>query len=114
VLQINWIKTETLWKNIIATGKIETKELIGFDFILCDEDIKDLNKYLSNWIVPIIPLENPFSSILQEFNPMRNEWNAYIFNKEDKRSIFYAIVRYIENSKFPFDNKNLVKNVLDV
>jgi hypothetical protein len=114
ILEINWIKTEKLWENIIATGKIEPNELIWFDFILCDDDIKNLNKYLQVWIVPITSLKNPLGPILKEFSPMKNEWNSYLFKEEEKWSIFYALVRYLENFKFPFDNKNLVKNVLDI
>jgi hypothetical protein len=49
VLEIEWIKTEKLWENIVATWKIETNELVWFDFILCDNSIKNLNKYLQIW-----------------------------------------------------------------
>jgi hypothetical protein len=69
---------------------------------------------LQAWIVPIISSKNPLNSILKEFNPMRNEWNSYLFEQDDRWAIFYALVRYLENFKFPFDNKNLVKNVLNI
>jgi hypothetical protein len=114
VLEIDWVDTEKLWENIVAIGKIDSNELIWFDFILCDNNIKNLNKYFQVWIVPIVSSKSSLSSILKEFAPMKNEWNSYIFDEEDKWSIFYALVRYLENFKFPFDNKNLVKNVLDI
>jgi len=87
---------------------------IGFDFIVCDENIEDLNDYLSKWVVPIIINTSHLSSILKEFNPLRNEWNSYLFKENNQYDIYYAIIRYLENFKFPFDNKNLVKNVSEM
>ena len=43
---------------------------------------------------------------------MRSEWNAYFYDESNKWSIFSSIVKYMENYTFPFDNKNLVKNVV--
>ena len=114
IIEVEWAENEKLGENIIATSKIEPKSLVWFDFIVCDEDIKNMNKYFELWITPIISTKNPLNSILQEFNPIKNEWNAYLFENTEKWNIFYAIVRYLENYKFPFDNKNLVKNVLDI
>jgi hypothetical protein len=114
VIEIEGVPTEKLWENIIATGKIHNNELVGFDFLICDNDINNLDKFLSYWVVPIILQDNILGSLLTEFNPMKNEWNSYIFKNLDKWSIFYAVIRYLENSKFPFDNENLVKNVLKI
>jgi len=87
---------------------------IGFDFIVCDENIEDLNDYISKWVVPIIINTSHLSAILAEFNPLKNEWNSYLFKEENEYDIYYAIIRYLENFKFPFDNKNLVKNICDM
>jgi hypothetical protein len=76
--------------------------------------VENLSKYLKLWIVPIISANNTLKSVLREFNPMKNEWNAYIFQENNEWHIFYAIARYLENSKFPFDNKNLTKNVIEL
>jgi hypothetical protein len=114
ILEIEWIKDEKLWENVVATWKIKSDELIGFDFIVCDDTIENLNKYFKLWIVPIVGANNTLKSVLSEFNPMKNEWNAYIFQENEKWNIFYAITRYLENSKFPFDNKNLTKNIIEL
>jgi hypothetical protein len=45
---------------------------------------------------------------------MKNEGNSFYYEESNHWSIFYSIVRYMENYKFPFDNKNLIKNVLAV
>jgi hypothetical protein len=51
---------------------------------------------------------------LTEFNASKVEWNAFIFESNALCDIYYAIIRYLENYKFPYDNKALVKNVLDI
>lgn len=114
VVQVEWVDVEKLWNNIVATWNIDKNDFIGFDFILCDEDIENLNIYLENWVAPIINSDTHMSAILKEFNPMKNEWNSYLFSSNDKWTIFYSIVRYLENHKYAFDNKNLVKNVLSI
>ena len=70
--------------------------------------------YIEKWITPIVLRKNNISTNLTEFNPLQNEWNSFFYEELNKWSIFYSIVRYMENFKFPFDNKNLVKNVLKV
>lgn len=114
IIEIEDIETENLWKNIVATWKINDSLLLGFDFLICDNNISWLKKYLEKWIAPIISEKNHFISILKEFNPAKNEWNSYMYETENKWQIFYALIRYLENYKFPYDNKNLVKNILNI
>jgi len=114
IVEVDWATTEKLWENIIATSKIDENYLIWFDFIVCDDSIKNLNKYFELGITPLISSKNHLNSILKEFNPVKNEGNSYLFESLDKWSVFYSIVRYLENFKFPFDNKNLVKNVINL
>lgn len=84
-----------------------------FDFVVSDYDITSLDLYLSKWIAPILPEKNHMKTLLKEFNPMKNEGNSYFYTINNSWSIFYSIIRYLENYKFTFDNKNLVKNVFD-
>jgi hypothetical protein len=71
-------------------------------------------EYFKNGIIPIIYNSNHISGILTEFNASKVEWNAFIFESNALCDIYYAIIRYLENYKFPYDNKALVKNVLDI
>jgi len=105
---------ETNWYSNITVSWNTQKIHHWFDFIICDSNIEWLNEYFSKWIVPITSEVNQLWSILKEFNPIKNEWNSYLYNDENKWSIFYSVVRYLENYKFPFDNKNLVKNIFEV
>ena len=113
VIEMDNIDTEKLGKNIVATSKIPESFIIGFDFMICDKDASSLKQYLEKWVTPIISKNNTLNSILKEFDPAKNIWNSFLFESENKWQIFYSLVRYLENYKFPFDNRNLVKNILN-
>lgn len=111
------IKTEKEIKqklNIISSTDIKKDLLLGLDFIVTDNETEWLNEYLNSWITPIIPNNNYLSSILKEFDPLSNEWNSFLYEDKNKWSMYYAIVRYLENYKFPYDNRNLVKNIINL
>ena len=101
-------------KNIKITNEIKENLYIGFDFIICDETIQWIENYMKKWIVPLIYNKNYMWSILKEWNPMKNEWNSFLYNKKNEWSIFYSLVKYLENTKFSFDNKSLIKNIIEI
>ena len=116
-LPVNFIvvTSEALKKdsdNVVFVNDISEHE-IWVDFVVCDDEETSLNNYFEKWITPIISKLWHFSSILTEFNPMKNEGNSFLYDNLNAWSVFYTIVRYLENYKFPFDNKNLVKNVFE-
>lgn len=108
-----------IWKwtnqaNIYYSEHIDDETILGCDFIIADKETSDIEKYMKAGIVPIITKKNYLSSLLSEFNPMKNEGNAYIYDQENEWQIFYALCRYIENAKFTFDNQNLINNVTKI
>ena len=98
--------------NIVFIDDISTHE-IWVDFVVFDDEESSLDNYFKKWITPIVSKTSHLSSILNEFNPMKNEGNSFLYDETNAWSIFYSLVRYLENYKFPFDNKNLVKNVFE-
>lgn len=114
VVYSKWADTKIVSDNIVITWELNNWFLSGFDFIVCDDEISNLWKYIEKWITPIIIRKNHMSSILNEFNPLKNEWNSFFYDNLNKWDIFYTIVRYLENYKFSFDNKNLVTNLLKI
>lgn len=107
----NWIDEQ--FKNIYICDNYSNEDLKSFDFVIIDSQETDLSKYTKEAIVTISPNDNHFSSLLKEYNPMKNEWNSYLYDEYNEWSIFHAITRYLENFKITFDNKNLVKNVYE-
>lgn len=114
IVEMPWIETEQLWKNIVATWKINKNDLAWFDFAVFDELDVNISEYTNIWVVPIIKKGSHLSSILTQFNPIKNSWNSFIFYKLNKWCIFAWVVKYLENYKFPYDNKNLVKRVVEI
>jgi len=110
---ISW-KNNNFWDNWNIKF-IDNKSMdSGFDFVVCDWCEDSINQYLNSWIVPVISKNHHISSILKEFDAKKIEWNAFIFENNALCDIYYAIIRYMENYKFPYDHKALVKNVLDI
>jgi len=107
----NWLDEN--FKNLYVCTDIDKINISAFDFVVLDSETNKISEFSENAVVSISPNDNHFSSILKEYNPMKNEWNAYLYDEFNEWSIFHAITRYLENFKITFDNKNLVKNVFD-
>lgn len=123
---LQWIETlgadfvimtpqDTVYKNIYNLTKEEIySQLEWYDFFLCSNTSESLKPILDAGVVPIIYQKNSLSSLLQDFNPMKWEGNSFLYQEENKWNIFATLVKYLENYKFPYDNKNLVKNILEM
>lgn len=100
--------------NFIFIEELNDEILLWLDFALLDNDEWNINNFLINWISPILPENNYLSSLLREFNPLENEGNSYLYMENNNWSLYYAMIRYLENFKFPMDNRNLVKNIISL
>jgi hypothetical protein len=98
--------------NIGYTQKPKQDLLLGFDCIVTDNMLEGLNAYFAQGITPIVPNNHYLKTILAEFDPLDAVGNAFLYQENNVWSMYYALIRYIENYKFPYDNRNLVKNVL--
>ena len=108
---IIWEEKSSDSKNIVFTKKVPSELLEWVNAFITDSKVEKLEEYMKAWIVPIIVKENYLHALLREFNPMKNEGNAFIYDKENAWQIFYALCRFLENAKFHFDYQNLVNNV---
>ena len=99
-------------KNISYNDSIENFDMQWIDAIICNCTDISLETAMKKWVVPIVNENNYLGKILQEFHPWRAEGNAYLYEKDSQWSAYYALIRYLENHKFPYDNRNLVKNVV--
>lgn len=113
IVYIQWEWIQKKW-NVIITWELDTSLKWGYDFIVCCDEVTQLQSYLELWVTPIICKNNHMGSIFTEFNAIRTEWNSYLYQELNSYSIYAAIVRYLENYKFSFDNKNLIKNILSI
>lgn len=100
--------------NICISKEVKNDLLLWFDFILTDNKLDSLKNYIKNSITPLVPTNNHLSWVLREFDPINVEWNSYLYDDKNIWSMFYAVSRYLENYKFPYDNRNLVKNLINL
>jgi len=100
--------------NVVKSKELKKDLLVWFDFVVVDNEIEWLQEYFKFWITPILPNDNHLLSILKEFDPLTSEWNSFLYENKNSWSMYYAIIRYLENYKFPYDNRNLVKNVVNL
>ncbi len=100
------------YKNIAFEKNIENLNFEWIDGVLWQCDSMKLEELMKAWVTPLVNENCYLWKILSEFHPGRAEGNAYIFEKDSSWSAYYALVRYLENHKFPYDNRNLVKNVV--
>lgn len=61
-----------------------------------------------NAVVPIVPAVGTW---FVDFDPMKFEGNAFVFDRTDEYQMFAALVRYLENVRYPGDRRTLLKNV---
>lgn len=102
-------------KNITFVTELPENLEVGIDFVILTDKEKEIYNLTEKGVTPIISKENSFEeNTIKEFNPMQSEGNGYIFEKNNKWEIFYSLTKYLENYKFPYDNRNLVKNVLEI
>jgi hypothetical protein len=84
----------------------------GADAFLTDDwTLVPKDELMKSAVVPIGPSLWAKEYGLTEFNPMKFEWNSFLFEKADKYQMFAALVRYLENVKYPGDKRTLIKNV---
>ena len=117
VLPCNFViaaEGDTKARNIAFDNNIAIDLEVWFDFIVCDENFDDCKKILEKWIVPIMPEECSLCETMEEFNPLDTSGTCYKYVWNTHYHIFYTVVKYLENYKFPYDNRNLVKNLIEL
>ena len=81
------------------------------DAFIADHSEVPLKELIENVVVPIVPKDIvPFKNF-SEFNPMKFEGNAFLFEEVNKFQMFEKIVRYLENIRYPGDKRTLLQNI---
>ena len=91
---------------------IEKNETIlaGADAWITDvlDDSVPVTALIQNAVVPIVPT---WDKRFSDFNPMKFEGNAFLFEKADEYQMFASLIRYLENVRYSGDKRTLLKNV---
>ena len=118
VLPVNFI---IFWKeithidahNISYASLKDSFDMLWIDAIFWNHMHTDIQEAMKIWIVPIIHHGNKLWNKLTEFEPIHGTGNSYLYEDASIWSSYYCLIRYIENHNFSYDNRNLVKNVIE-
>lgn len=92
---------------------ISSEEFFGaIDACVTDESEKtaELDLIFMEKIMPIFPSQSEYK--LTEFNPMKFEGNAFLFDENNFYKIFEKICRMLENSQYAGDRRTIIKNLI--
>lgn len=93
------------------TDEERTKMLAAADMALfCAEPTQSaLEQCLTYGAVPIAPA----TTHLEDYNPIQETGNAFLFEKANLWNAFAAVVRAVETHKFPFDWRTIQKHCME-
>lgn len=66
---------------------------------------RDWQEILEKGAVAVI--KEDLNPIFENYSPDQESGNSFIFDKSDKYSVFAAVIRALENHKFPYDWENI-------
>ena len=78
-------------------------------FLTDPSSLPELQLALRYGAVPIAPA----TKALENYNPVQESGNAFLYEKEDKWNCFAAIVRALETFKFPFDWRTIQRHCME-
>lgn len=96
---------------VIVEGSEESKEKLyaAADMLLCPSDSREcaaeISRALESGVVPLTVAQEE----VEDYSPVHESGNAFIHQKKTCWSLFANLIRALENFKFPYDWKNIVK-----
>jgi hypothetical protein len=90
---------------------IDTMSLAGADIWITDilDDTIPIAELAQHRVVPVVPISQ--SKVFAEFDPMKFEGNAFIFDTVNQFQMFEKLIRALENMRYAGDKRMLLTNV---
>lgn len=96
---------------VVLVTSIDEMTIAWADIWITDnlDDTIPMQQLSQQRVVPVIPasIHRAFS----EFDPMKFEWNAFIFEKVNTFQMFEKLIRALENMRYAGDKRMLLQNV---
>lgn len=91
---------------------LDKEDIAGYDAVITDGagDL-DLVSLIQSSVVPILPRTHALSASFREFDPMKFEGNAFIYESVNPYLVFEKLVRYLENVRYAGDKRTLLNNL---
>lgn len=108
----NFFREAAMVLNIGIVDAYSEEDAAGYDVCITDgtgeANLVQLTK-LS--VVSILPKNHPLIVSFSEFDPMKFEGNAFIYESVNPYLIFEKFIRYLENIRYAGDKRTLLSNV---
>ena len=110
---LEFLKQASLAIGIILITDIDDAAVAGADIWITDSFYENipLRILATKRVVWVIPNDPEYKNIFSEFDPMKFEWNAFIFEKNTPFQIFEKLIRALENMRYAGDKRMLLQNV---
>jgi hypothetical protein len=85
--------------------------IAGADIWITDviDDTIPVAELAQHRVVPVVPASQ--SKVFAEFDPMKFEGNAFIFDSVNQFQMFEKLIRALENMRYAGDKRMLLQNV---
>lgn len=98
---------------IMPDGEAQMRKMLsGADMALFLADITDdtdLRNCMHYGVIPVAPAHE----LLENYNPVQETGNAFLYEKSTVWQSFAAIVRAVETFKFPFDWRTIQRHAME-
>lgn len=108
----NFLLEASKYLDIVLIQDYIAEDAPWYDAIITDgvSDI-DLVSIVQQGIVPILSRTHPLIESFREFDPMKFEGNAFIYETVNPYLIFEKLIRYLENIRYAGDKRTLLNNI---
>lgn len=111
ILEFFRVACDAIW--VVFISDIDDKAISGSDIWITDtiDDGIPIEILCNNHVIPVVPAEIHYKKVFTEFDPMKFEWNAFIFEAKNQFQMFEKLIRAIENMRYAGDKRTLLQNV---
>lgn len=108
----SFLSEASKYLDIILIRDYSAEDAPWYDAIITDGISGiDLVSMVQQGIVPILSRTHPLIQSFREFDPMKFEGNAFIYESVNPYLIFEKLIRYLENIRYAGDKRTLLNNV---
>ena len=95
---------------------VSKKTPVGLDALLiwpADQLVQTLLDTQKNGIVPLCPEHRNLHSLAQNWDPVNEKGNAFLYNPQNAWGVYGGLIRLLENYRFPYDWENLLRHLAE-
>ncbi len=96
---------------VVLITEIDNTAISGADIWITDifDENIPLQSLAQQRVIPVVPFN--WSKIYTEFDPMKFEGNAFLFESMNEFQMFEKLIRALENMRYAGDKRMLLQNV---